>query len=172
MKKGTRLFLILFCSFCIIGCSLFDDYVTYEDNKREFSIKYPADWQVLEDDNPDSGVLVTFYKDDPEGVNVSVSYSKLFKVAHLKELVEINLNSLKKSDGYMEFHSGYEYVHKLQGYRHVYAHNSTGNEYKSMLYALVSGTNFYVITCTCDPETYNVHEKTFNKIIKKFKFRI
>ena len=44
--------------------------------------------------------------------------------------------------------------------------------YKVMLYALVSGTNFYVITCTSTTESYNADEETFNKIIKRFRFRI
>jgi len=157
--------------FFLCGCSLIDGYATYEDNEREFSIKYPGDWTKLEDKNPDTPLLVTFYK-NPSGTNVSVSYSKLYQISALKELVKINLSGLKQSEGFIEIKSGYEYVHKLQGYRLVFYHTYDETEYKVMLYALVSGTNFYVITCTSTPEFYDADEETFNKIIKRFRFRI
>jgi hypothetical protein len=168
MKVLTNLIVsIMFLS----GCSLIDGYNTYEDKTRGFSIKYPDDWTLQEDDNPDTPILVTFYK-SPSGTNVSVAYSKLQRVTDLKHLVEINFNTLKKHDNFREFSSGYEYVHKLQGYRIVFSHTYNGSEYKVMMYSLVSGTNFYVITCTSTPESFDADQETFNKIIKRFKFRI
>ena len=136
-----------------------------------FSIKYPGDWTIEEDDNPDTPISVSFYKNSSR-TNVSVSYSMLQRVGDLQQLVEINLSSLKEQEDFVEFSSGYEYVHKLQGYRIVFSHTYNGTEYKVMMYSLVSGTNFYVLACTSTPESFDADEETFNKIIKGFKFRI
>ena len=153
------------------GCSSKEEG-RYYDDKEDFSIRFPDDWEVVEEfmgtrvfgRSPQSGA------DDQFQENVNVVVEKVGSVT-LEEYDKISMaNVARIVTDYRLIDSGPTTLGGEPGRRMVMSHRMGQYSIMASCHFAVKDGRAYVVTCTALEDTYDQFAPKFDDIVKTFRF--
>lgn len=149
-------------------------YVSYNNDKYGFSLKYPIDWVLHEGYMGTIFIALSPFEDGndlfQENINVITEDLQGYEFT-IEEYLEFTLSELQDMvDNLKVISRGKRHIAGQQGKVIVFSGEQSGFEFQWMQLFFISGTNIYVITYTAQENKYDKHLPTIENIINSIKF--
>ncbi len=143
------------------------DLIIYKNWKNGFRICYEPDWSKKVD--KDDSVLFTANKrlnsTDADSLEITVTSTELTS----KEFTDKRIDKLKSElEGFQKIYTTKTKNSGEEAYKLMYLGDEKGTRYKYLELCIVKNNKGYIVKYKSDPNSFEVKERTIDRILKSF----
>jgi hypothetical protein len=171
-RKYCIMIALIFLTFLLICCSS-KDPDRYYNNKDDFSIKFPKEWENKEGFMGCSVISLSPKENDADQFreNVNVAVEQLPGEMNLHDYIEKSIpNVAKVITDFQENEKGTTTINDNEAKWLIYSGRMGMINLKCKQYYMIHDKRGYVITCSAAPDSYVRYISTFEKIANSFEF--
>jgi len=174
-KSLNQISLVTLCLFAVSAFSSVawsSDNIKYVDDKRGYSIEFPASWKKSELENGFIGLSPVETSSDKFADNVNVVMQVLPSEMSTKQYFDSNIQNMQKfMTDFKVIEQGKVKINKNKARYLVYSWRTGEMRLKVLVYFLVQGSKANVITCSSTPQDFSKYRKQFEQISNTFRIQ-
>ena len=160
---------------CTMGCKKEQDPGRYYNEEYKFSIAFPDNWEVKENDFIGNPEIVSAFKgtesdDKSFRENIQVTKTMLPETTTFSSFNTLFIETLEtKLDGFLKEDNGEATINDLNATWISFSYNLNEEKRNALYYFIKNDQNIYLIIGTAKPESYGESKGNFKKAITSFK---